>query len=388
MVLSALFRARWAITGLLFVAGACVCIAFPQDLPLRAGIGAFLLSAIISFIHLRHAGLSALVAFAPLPGLLIAHGFGGADPLTMALCYLPGLACALFLAGEIAANIAHGHERRAVCEDTLAKSGVSAGAGIGVACIGLAILSLSHGPVALAATLGAGVSAILIVPLAASALPFNEDFVTRSNRVREWRERMLDPVTAIAQPRWALSATGIGVVFAVLGYFGAHPVLDATEYAVFTALLLSAFIAGFGLTWEWRRALALPLILVLLILTGMWGLAEIHEAKRLVQLVQALGICAVPLLFLVVEASRHLTEDAESASSLALIRRGPATIFFFVTCALLTVFQTGDPLLVAVTIAMLLFGCAGALLWLPAVAGALETLFPRRSTLEARYRIH
>lgn len=388
MVLSALFRARWGIVGLLFVAAACVCVAFPQNLPLRAGVSALLLSAAISFVHLRHFGLSALVAIAPMPGLLIAHGLGSAGPLTMALCYLPGFACALFMADEIAANVAHGHERRAACEDALAKSGVSAGVGIGVAAIGLAVLGLSQGPVVLAATLGAGVCAILIVPLAASALPFSEDFVTRSNRVREWRERMLDSVAAIAQPRWALSATGIAVIFAVLGYFGAHPVLDATEYAIFTALLLSAFIAGFGLTWEWRRALALPLVLVLLILIGMWGLAQIHEASRLLPLVQVLGICAIPLLFFAVEASRHLIEDPASASSFALLRRGPVTIFVFVNCALLVLLQIGDPLLAAVIVVMLLFGCTGALLWLPAIAGALETLFPRRSTLEARYRLH
>lgn len=387
MVLSALFRARWGIVGLLFVAAAFVCVAFPQDLPLRAGISAILLSAIVSFVHLRHAALSALVAVAPMPGLLIAHGLGAADPLTIALSYLPGLACAMFLADEIAENVAHGHQRRAVCEDALAKSGVSAGIGIGIASIGLAILSLSHGLAAFAATLGTGLSAILIVPLAASALPFGEDFVTRSNRVREWRERMLDPVTAITQPRWALSVTGIGIVFAVLGYFGAHPVLDATEYAVFTALLLSASIAGVGLTWEWRRALALPLILVLLILIGMWGLAQIHEANRLMQLVQVLGICTVPLLFVAIEAGRHLTDDAASASSLALVRRGPVTVSFFVAGAVLVLVQIGDPAFAAAVVVMLLFGCTGALLWLPAIAGALETLFPRRSTLEARYRV-
>jgi hypothetical protein len=387
MVVSALFRARWGIAGLLVVAAAGVCIAFPRDLPLRAVISAFVLSAIVSFVHLRHVGLAVLAASVPLPGLLIAHGFGAADPLTMALCYLPGFACALFMADEIAANVAHGHEQRAVCEEVFAKSGASGGIGIGIAAIGLVILSLSHGQVALAATLGAGLSAILILPLAASALPFGEDFVTRANRLREWRERMLDPVAAIAQPRWALAATGVGIVFAVLGYFGAHPVLDATEYAIFTALFLSSFIAGFGLTWEWRRALALPLTLALLILIGMWGLAEIHEIGRLEPLVQILGVCALPLLFLIVEASRHLTDDAASASSLALSRRGPVTLFFFAACALVALFQMGDPLLVAVAAVMLLFGCIGALLWLPAIAGALETLFPRRSTLEARYRV-
>lgn len=388
MVLSALFRARWGIAGFLCVAAACVSVAFPQDLPLRAGASAFVLSAIIAFLQLRHIGLAVLVAFAPLPGLLIAHGFGASDPLTIALCYLPALACAMFMADEIAANIAQGHERRAVCEDVLAKSGVIAGASIGVAALGLAILALSHGPVALATVLAAGISAILIVPLAASALPYSEDFVTRANRVREWRERLLDPVTAIAQPRWSLSATGIAIVFAVLGYFGAHPQLDATEYAVFTAMILSAFIAGFGLTWEWRRAFALPLILALLILIGMWGFAEIHAVNGLLPLVQALGICAGPLLFMAVEAARHLTDDAASASSLALTRRGPVTIAFFVVGVVLVLSQMDDPLPVAVVAVILLFGCAGTIFWLPAIAGALETLFPRRSTLEARYRLH
>ena len=388
MVLSAFFKARWGIVGLLSLVAAFVCVAFPHGLPLRAGASAVALSAIVSFIHLRHAGLAVLVAFAPLPGLLIAHAFGFADPLTIALCYLPGLACAMFMADEIAANIAHGFERRAACEDVLAKLGMSMGAAIGVASIGLAILALSPGPAVFAATLGAGVSAILIVPLGASDLPFGEDFVTRANRVREWRERMLDPVSAITQPRWAMSASGIAVIFAVLGYFGAHPVFDATEYAVFAALLLSASIAGFGLTWEWRRALALPLVLALLILIGMWGLEQIHARNALTPLVQTLGICAVPLVLVAVEASGHLTEDAASASSFALMRKGPAAIFFFAASALVMLFQIGDAPLVGALVVMLLFGCASTLLWLPALACAFETLFPRRSALDARYRVH
>jgi hypothetical protein len=374
-----------AVLGLVCVAAVCVCVVFPHGLPLRAGVSAFMVSAVIAFVHLRHIGLAAIVAFAPIPGLLIAHALGA--PQTMALCYLPGLACAMFLADDIAGQIVSGVERGAACKDAFAKLGGSAAASIAIAATGLAILSISGGIAALAATIGAGLSAILIVPLAATFFPFGEDFVTRANRLREWRERMLDPVTAIAEPRWAMSAAGIALIFAVLGYFGARPVLDAREYAVFAALLFAAGIAGFGLTWEWRRALALPIILIVLILIGLWGFARVHESIALLPFVQTLGICAVPLLLMAAEAARHLSEDGAAASSFALLRKGPATILFFAAAIVIPTVQFSNTAITAVIAIVLFFGCAAALFWLPAFAGALETLIPRKSALETRYRV-
>jgi len=376
-----------AVLGLVCAAAVCVCVVFPHGLPLRAVATAFVISTAISFIQLRHAGLAAAAAVAPIPGLLIAHVLGAAGPLAMALCYLPGLACAMFLAGDITAQIISGVERDAACKDAFAKLGGSAAASIAVAATGLAILSISGGVVALAAMIGAGLSAILIVPLAATFFPFGEDFVTRANRLREWRERMLDPMTAIAEPRWAMSAAGIAVIFAVLGYFGARPVLDAKEYAVFAALLFAAGIVGFGLTWEWRRALALPIILVVLILVGLWGFARVHAANALLPFVQTLGICAVPLLLMAAEAARHLSEDTGAASSFALLRKGPAAILFFTAAIIISIVQFSHAAITAVIAIVLIFGCAATLLWLPAIAGALESLFPRKSTLDARYRM-
>ena len=208
--------------------------------------------------------------------------------------------------------------------------------------------------------------------------------MTRTNRAREWRERMLDPVTAITEPRWGMSIGGIAVVFAVLGYFGAHPALDAKEDAIFATLLLAAFAATFALTREWRQAATIPIVLAVLCLIGLWGLARIHAAHPLLSLLQTLVICAVPMVLLAVEAGRHLSEDSVS---LALLRKGPATILYFITAIVVVMAQFSDAALTAILVIVLIFGCAGALLFQPAFVTALEALIPRRVALEARYKI-
>ncbi len=373
----------------MIVAASCACVLYPHALPVRASVSAFVVAAIFSFILLRHAGLAIIAAFAPIPGLLIAHAAGVAPPLTIALCYLPGFACAVFMASEIAGSIASGIERRTACEDAFAGLALSAALAIAASAAALGVFWIVFQPslAVVAATLGAGTTAILIVPLAATFIPFGEDFVTRFNRLREWRERMLDPLTAITEPRWGMSVGGIAIVFAVLGYFGAHPTPDARQGAIFAALLLAAFIVTFVLTREWRQAIAILIVLAVLSLIGLWGLEKIRAAHPLLSLLQTLGICAVPMVLLAVEAGRHLSEDAASAASVALLRKAPATILFFAAAAFITILQWSDAALSAVLVIVLIFGCAGALLFQPAFATALEALIPRRSTLEARYKL-
>ena len=60
-----------------------------------------------------------------------------------------------------------------------------------------------------------GLSALIVLPLVASLLPYSEDFVSRANRLRELRERRTEKLAAVTEPRWGLSLTGIGAVFFV-----------------------------------------------------------------------------------------------------------------------------------------------------------------------------
>ena len=384
MVLGAFFRARLAVLGLLCVAAVVVCVLYPHGLPLRAAFTAFLVSAAISFVHLRHLTLAPLVGVAPLPGLFAAHAFGAVNPLATALCILPGLACAMFASDDIATHIIAGADVRAACEGVLRKIATGA-AGIGIAGSGLSLYSADpHGLAVLAATVGAGVSALLVVPLGAAFLAFDEDFVTRFNRVREWRERMTDMFAIAAEPRWSMSITGIAIVFAVLGFFGAGSAPIA--YVSIVTLLLACTVAGFGLTRGWRRALSLPVVMFVLSLLGAWGFARAGEGRAVMALMQTLGICIVPLLSMAAEAGRNA--DTPGASSLALMRKGPVTFFFFVAAILIVAVQFGNAERTAAIAVLLVFGCLATLVALPAVTGALETLFPTKAALEARYRVH
>ena len=134
---------------------------------------------------------------------------------------------------------------------------------------------------------------------------------------------------------------------------------------------------------EWQQAVAIPLVLAVLSLIGMWGLARVHAAHPLLSLLQTLGICAVPMVLLAVEAGRHLSEDSVS---LALLRRGPATILYFAATIIVAMVQFSDASLTAILVIVLMAGIAGALLFQPAFVTSRETLTPLRATLEASYK--
>lgn len=388
-----MFRARIAILGIAAALAASAEVFFPHTLPMRStiAIGIALVAAFaISLIHLRHAGLAVLVAVAPIPGFLIAAAAG--IPLSPVLSYLPGYACAVFLADEIAQRVAAGIERPA--QDALRGLGLTGCVAIVAAAIPMAaILPFSKSSdtvAALLTTIGAGFSALLLVPLAASLLPFGENFITRANRLREWRERMLEHL-AITQPRWSMSVAGIAIVFAVLGFFGAESLRIAInaqlQIAVGAAAALPVFAAAFIATRDWRRALSVPLALIIPASIALWGLARIHvplDLQSLLWSARMLGLASVPIIFIAAEASRYLSDDA---ASLALQRKGAAVIFIFFLAALGAIAQWDNAAMIVVQIVVLFFGGAAALLFQPAFAAALEALLPSKAALEARYRV-
>ena len=393
-MLNALFRARLAVLGLLIVLAAVACAMFPPAAPVRTivTLGIAMAAAVaVSFLHLRHAGLAILVAAAPIPGFLVATAAG--FPVSPVLSYLPGLACAVFLADEIARAIATGIERKIAAQDALRGSGLTAC--LAVAAIAMpmaAILPFMKSPeTALLTTIASAFSAVLIVPLSASLLPFSENFITRANRLREWRERMLEYFAAITQPRWGMSAAGIAIVFAVLGFFGAQDLRIALggslQIAVGAAAALSAFTAVFVATRDWRRALSALLALTIPALIALWGLTQIGvplDQQSLLLVLQTIGVAAVSIIFIAAEASRYLSDDA---ASLALLRKGAAAICIFFIAALAEIAQWENAAMIAVQVAILFFGCVSAILFQPAFAVALEMLVPGKAALEARYRV-
>lgn len=393
MVLSAFFWARLAVLTLVLIAAIAVPVFFRPALGYALQIAiSFVIAAVVSMAHLRHAGLAFSAAFGPVPGILIALALGQPSAVA-ALLYLPAFACAVFLADDIAQRIATGIDREIAVQDALAGLAASAGLAVLVPVVGLAAAFIFSGLrtelAAAVATIAAAITVIAIVPLSATFFSFDEDFVTDTNRLREWRERMLDTVTVVARPRWALSVTGMAIVFAVLALFGARNIAISPGNAIILGCFsAAALVAGFGLTHDWRRILSVPAVLLLTVLLAFWAFARAHIAFDLHNfflLLQILAVCFAPLFLGSAEAGRYLSEDNAIAASLALLRKGPAIISFFLVAAFMSI-ETGNAAMILAECAILLFGGVGALFFQPAIAVALEALFPQRSTIAARYR--
>ncbi len=358
-------------------------------------------SLVFSILHLRHAGLALVAAFAPLPGLLAAASLGATvEPL--ALAFLAGFTIALFLADEIALRVVEGSGAATATAGTLRENAV-AGVAAAIAAAALAALLLFAGHharmplVAAAAELASGLSALIVLPLGASQLPFGEDFVMRANRLRELRARRLEKIAAVTEPRWGWSLTGVGVVFFALAFFGSRS-LHASQAVAHFGLeiwLVAAIVvtgAALAVTRDWRRSLAVVIALGLSALIGCWGYARggisLNVASWLA-LMQVLAIGAA-MTMLVANAARP---DADEDAAAALVRSLLGKTAVAVTCSacaiviLLALALTIGREAVALA-AALFFAGLGAVLLQPALAIAIETVAPRRSTIEARYRVN
>jgi hypothetical protein len=401
------FQSRIIVLALLaaVVAGAVTLYAiFGHALSLRAMLALTALiavSLVFAFFHLRHVGLALVVAFAPLPGLIAAAALGTTvEPL--ALAYLLGLTIALFPADEIALRVVEGSSAADAATETLRENTIAGAAAVIVAAAFAALLLFAghHARAPLVATLAelaSGASALIVLPLASSQLPFSEDFVARANRLRELRERKFEKITAVTEPRWGWSLTGIGAVFFALAFFGSrsiHATTSVAHSALEIWLVAAVVVCGASLvvTRDWRRSLAVVIALGLAALIGCWGYARAGVALNVsswLALMQALGI-GVALILLVANAARpDDSEDMTAATVRSLLGKtsvaATSSICAIVIALALSLSIGREAIALA---AALFFAGVGAVLLQPALTVAIETLAPRRSTIEARYRVN
>jgi len=142
---------------------------------------------------------------------------------------------------------------------------------------------------------------------------------------------------------------------------------------------------------DWRLAAAAGLASLLALSIGLWamsGLATLGISQLLV-FVQLFLIGATPLVAAAAGARGYLIAGDGMTVALArmLLRDAPAVILVNATSIVVWAGQTaldrryGWVLAVAVAFALT------ALLVMPALAIAIETLFPRRATIQARYKV-
>ncbi len=363
-------------------------------------------AAAVVYICLRHLGLLAIVVAAPLPGLAAAVAAGRAFAQIAVpaspFAWLFAMAAALLLAENFARSVIAGTGRLAAMRTAFAARGPTlalATVAPLVVLTGLAVTTWQQPAVLMMAAqlLGAMASVFACMWLAV-ILPYDEDFVARSNRAWERWQRLIDPLIDLACPRWGFALAGITLVFAVLGFFGARGsmlVVDLRPSEVqFLWLDAGAMMAVVtAVLRDWRSVAATLAVLATAALMGLSWLARLTpplDAITLVDIYFVLGAAMLPLLTAAAETAGHLRQGSDAGEAVAqtLTQAGPGSLFASssVIAALLVWagYAGGFGLALA---AMAVFAGLGVGAFQPALTMVLEVWLPRRTTIAARYRI-
>jgi hypothetical protein len=358
-----------------------------------------------ALFQLRHLLLALATALAPAVGLLAAAPFAhGASLIALTLAYLTGLSVSLYLADEILLRVADGAGSAEAFAVTLRQNLVATLAAVTLSAIIPSLLLFVggglRGPMRAALLeAGAGIAAIVVLPLAASLFSFGEDTIARVNRLREWRERAFEKLTFVSEMRWGWSLTGITAVFTALGLFGARtlrvlPVFihSPMQVPVGAVAILAVIAAGAAATRDWRRTLGVVGALGLVDVICAWGYARTGVAltgATWLALLQTVGLAATLILLAANAGRAEPSEDTSAAISRAVATRA-SPILTASTLAVLTLslqsFAIGGEA-IALIIAVV-FAAAGAIALQPALTLAVESMIPRRGTIDARYRVN
>ncbi len=340
----------------------------------------------------RHAPLAGIASVAPMAGVLWGDVVGllfGVPLATPSLALVFGTALSFIFADCIVAQALDGNDPRNAARGAAMASWrpLLGGSAIAFAMLAVAVRDPWFRQISLSTFLqfaGAGVAAVFVLWSSASYLVFSEDFVTRLNRVRESRTRRAYAISLISMPRWGLSVAGIGLVAAVLGFFGAEGTLVAGGWAVLTVLLL-ALLLSFSLSGRWRSALALLFAVAVSALIGFWSWTELASSglSDVIALLEAVAVSFV-LMLAVVSRERVLGVTHNDAVARLLAAEELTTPIVYVALAMIvpTIMLGGSGGLAAVALSG---GVACALLLAPAATTAFETLMPRRKSITELY---
>lgn len=347
---------------------------------------ALLILIACAYTQFRHIGLALVAALAPLPGYGVAVAL---HTPTQPLVYLCGFVASLVLTSVIETRICDG-----IAPAEAAKRSASEMLPVLIWPIALAtcaaiVLPLIEydfaGLLLPFAVVLCGVSALIFTPLALRVLPYREEFITQANRLRERRERWLDALTFVVQPRWGWSVSGIALIFAVLGFFGGE---NSAAICLFAAVAVLPVILGglfaifaYVATRNMWRAVAFLLTAAVLMCLMVWISARIVPDVREAPL--AIALAAMPALILAGQSSVFARMgDTVAVATLRGFERCAVPTIFFCLAATLALCASGA---FAAAILVACGGCA-ALMGFPALTTAIYNLFPPRVSLDA-YRV-
>lgn len=344
---------------------------------------ALLLLAVFAYTQFRHIGLALVAVLAPLLGYAVAITLHIPQ---QPLAYLGGFFAALVFSSEVALRICDGTSAADATKQTPKMLFVILFWPIALMVCAAAMLPLAARDfVSLTLSLSVvlcGASALIVLPLTLRILPYSEEFIARSNRLRENRERWLDRLTFAIQPRWGLSVSGIALIFAILGFFGGENSSASRHFMSPAALaILGVLFAAFAYvaTRNMRQAIAFFLSAAVMVCLMFW--VDAHMAVSAAPL--TLALASAPALLLAGHSSAFMRAgDTIAVAMLRSSEQFAVPISFYCFAAALTLCSSGA------MAAAILIPCGGvaALIFFPALATAIYGLFPLRVSLDA-YRV-
>ena len=389
---TAVVSAVLSVTGI--ASGIAVALVLMQALLFTNAL-MFGASAILALVAvyglLRHWGFAALTVLAPLPGLLWAAPIASGSDFGA----LPFLAYGLAIA---AATLSCEHKLTELLQpDSVLPARFSRwGAGpllpvlASAVLMGLlALLWFRGGPSADAAlqavadSVLALLSVLVLLPLGISLLHFDEALVARANRAGEQRGRWLEGLAFAAIPRWGLSLTGVTVILIVLGWYGARGVLQDAFVLRAASVLLVALVGGL-VGAGWREGLALAGAIAGACLLTLWAHVSVSGLPDGGVSVLQIGGFACVLAFYGVWRVRQYQQRRETARERVLSDCGGALISVIASAAVLVPLLVLKPMSVVMLLGLVVAGFAGVLLT-PALVTGLEAFFPRSATVEQLY---
>ncbi len=336
---------RYPLYCLFGAAGFGALYFVPQHQPgsvLAAALGGFA----AAFILLRQWQFALAAILVPLPAIL----WLGAS------AYALELALAILMTSAYEAALRRG-------SDPLAALGAILAALAGV--LLFALLWSLHTPVQLAALLASSAVTGWSLPALAMSLAVSEDTIMRGNRAEESWRHLCGFAHFLAEPRWSLALAAAGLVLAVLGYFQAA--MRPPRFDWLALIIVAAIFAAMSRNPRQALAAAGAGALLLLFSGGVNG-------SLLLYLLFAMVLGAA--------AAQAQDRGERAPAAWGRVLEDHWAVIFFAGLAAVAAAWARSGIVPAWHAG---FGLLAALILFPALAGALEHLFPPRRSVEELY---
>lgn len=336
--------------------------------------GALVILLTASWILFRHIGFALLAVLAPLPPSIFA-------PTAFPVAYLCGFVVAALLLRSVEVQRSQGtaHTQRQIWQELGPAAIWPPVVAAGMAAVYPLVTGHVRGLFESILIVASGACAIVLAFPIARLLPFGEQVIIRTNRLREARDRWLDVLTFVVQPRWGWSIGGIAAIFAAVGYFGgAGAVWLAAPQWILQAWIAIGLVLGYAASRDIRRTVAFLLTCGALVCLSYWAAARLHPSAP--DWNEAVALSLVPIVAVLGSAAVFARAgDNVAVASLRAMEQTAFALFIVLAAATLASALLAKWMLVC----LLPFSGLAAVIVFPALTTATYDLLPRRVSLDA-----